>query len=189
MNCGAANRMRAGFPGQIAETISIRRPGADERTKREDITMRYFRLVVCAGILLILSGAAGAQQDYINIYAGGGPNNVTATTAPVYGATNVAVDGAGNVYYTSQGIATQHRVWKITKSTGILTIVAGTYGYGYSGDGGPAVNAQLYTPAGVAVDSVGNLFIGDFNNCLVREVNASTGIITSIAGITTPNLS
>jgi hypothetical protein len=167
----------------------IRRPGADERTKREDITMRYFRLVVCAGILLILSGAAGAQQDYINIYAGGGPNNVTATTAPVYGATNVAVDGAGNVYYTSQGIATQHRVWKITKSTGILTIVAGTYGYGYSGDGGPAVNAQLYTPAGVAVDSVGNVFIADFNNCLIREVNASTGIITSIAGITTPNLS
>jgi len=150
--------------------------------------MRYIRLIVCAGILLFLSGAASAQQGYINNFAGGGPNNVTATTAPVYAATNIAVDGAGNVYYTSSGIATQHRVWKITKSTGILTIVAGTYYYGYSGDGGLAVNAQLYTPAGVAVDSVGNLFIGDFNNCLVREVNASTGIITTIAGITTPNL-
>ncbi len=167
----------------------IRRPGADERTKREDITMRSIRLIVCAGILLFLSGAASAQQDYINNFAGGGPNNVVATTAPVYTATNVAVDGAGNVYYTSSGIVTQHRVWKITKSTGILSIVAGTYYYGYSGDGGLAVNAQLYSPAGVAVDSVGNLFIGDFNNCLIREVNASTGIITTIAGITTPNLS
>ncbi len=167
----------------------IRRPGADERKKREDITMRYFRLVVCAGILLLLSGAASAQQDYINVYAGGGPNDVLATTAPVYTPTNVAVDGAGNVYYSSQGSNYQHRVWKVTKSTGILTIVAGTYYYGYSGDGGLATNAQLYSPAGIAVDFSGNIFIADYNNCLIREVNAGNGIINTIAGITTPNLS
>jgi|HubBroStandDraft_6_1064221.scaffolds.fasta_scaffold03690_4 hypothetical protein len=180
--------MRAGFPGQIAETIFIRRPGADERTKREDITMRYFRLVICAGILLFLSGAASAQQDFINVYAGGGPNNVAATTAPVYTPTNITVDSSGNVYFSSEGSNYQHRVWKITKSTGILTIVAGTYYYGYSGDGGLATNAQLYSPKGIAVDHAGNVFIADYNNCLVREVNAGTGIITTIAGITTPNL-
>jgi sugar lactone lactonase YvrE len=167
----------------------IRRPGADERTKREDITMRHFRLVICAGILLILSGAASAQQDYINVYAGGGPNNVAATTAPVYTPTNVTVDSSGNVYFSSEGSNYQHRVWKITKSTGILTIVAGTYYYGYSGDGGQATNAQLYDPRGIAVDHSGNVFIADYNNCLIREVNAGTGIITTIAGITTPNLS
>lgn len=161
----------------------IRRPGADERTKREDITMRYFRLVICAAILLLLSGAASAQQDYINVYAGGGPNNVPATTAPVYTPTNVAVDSSGNVYFSSQGSNYQHRVWKVTKSTGILTIVAGTYYYGYSGDGGLATNAQLYSPAGIAVDHSGNVFIADYNNCLVREVNAGTGIITTVAGI------
>src|SRR5580700_9143331 len=111
--------------------------------------MRYFRLVVCAGILLLLSGAASAQQDYINIYAGGGPNNVPATTAPVYTPTNVAVDSAGNFYFSTQGSNYQHRVWKVTKSTGILSIVAGTYYYGYSGDGGPGVNAQLEYPLGV----------------------------------------
>ena len=93
--------MRSCTKGAAFEMNFIRRPGADERTKREDITMRYFRLVVCAGILLFLSGAASAQQDYINVYAGGGPNNVVATTAPVYTPTNVAVDGAGNVYYSS----------------------------------------------------------------------------------------
>src|ERR1700733_1960590 len=144
--------------------------------------MRYFRLVVCAGILLFLSGAASAQQDYINNFAGGGPNNVPATTAPVYSGTNVAVDKNGNVYFSSQGCNTQHRVWMINKSTGILTIIAGTYYYGYSGDGGLAVNAQLYYPYGIAVDSVGNIFIADEYNHIIREVNASTGIITTIAG-------
>jgi sugar lactone lactonase YvrE len=173
---------------KILEMNYIRRPGADERTKREDNTMRYFRLVICAVILLLLSGAASAQQDYINVYAGGGPNNVAATTAPAYTPTNVAVDAAGNVYYSSQGSNYQHRVWKITKSTGILTIVAGTYYYGYSGDGGQATNAQLYNPSGIALDHSGNIFIADFSNCLIREVNASTGIITTIAGIA-PSLS
>ena len=174
---------------KIVEMNHIRRPGADEQTKREDITMRYFRLVICAAILLLLSGAANAQQDYINVYAGGGPNNVPAATAPAYTPTNVAVDAAGNVYYSSQGSNYQHRVWKITKSTGILTIIAGTYYYGYSGDGGQATNAQLYDPSGIAVDHSGNVFIADYGNCLIREVNASTGIITTIAGITSPGLS
>jgi NHL repeat len=161
----------------------IRRPGADERTKREDITMRYFRLIVCAGILLVLAGAASAQEDYINIYAGGGPNNITATTAPVFTPTNVAFDSAGNVYYSSQGGSnTQMRIWKITKSTGILTIVAGTYSYGYSGDGALAVNAELYNPQGIALDHSGNIFIADQYNHIIREVNAGTGIITTIAG-------
>src|SRR5580704_2465359 len=126
--------------------------------------MRYFRLVVCAGILLFLSGAASAQQDYINNFAGGGPNNVPATTAPVYSGTNVAVDKNGNVYFSSQGGSTQHRVWMINKSSGLLTIVAGTYSDGYSGDGGPAVNAQLQDPYGIAVDFNGNVFIADEYN-------------------------
>jgi NHL repeat len=144
--------------------------------------MRYFRLVVCAGILLFLSGAASAQQGYINNFAGGGPNNVPATTAPVYSGTNVAVDKNGNVYFSSEGGSTQHRVWMINKSSGLLTIVAGTYSDGYSGDGGPAVNAQLQDPYGIAVDFNGNVFIADEYNHIIREVNASTGIITTIAG-------
>jgi sugar lactone lactonase YvrE len=145
--------------------------------------MRYFRLIVCAGILLVLAGAASAQEDYINIYAGGGPNNIPATTAPVFTPTNVAFDSAGNVYYSSQGGSnTQMRIWKITKSTGILTIVAGAYDYGYSGDGALAVNAELYNPQGIALDHSGNIFIADQYNHIIREVNAGTGIITTIAG-------
>jgi len=53
---------------------------------------------------------------------------------------------------------------------------------GYSGDGGPATAAQLYYPAGVAVDAVGNLFIGDYGNNRIREVIKATGAIVTVAG-------
>ncbi len=144
--------------------------------------MSYFKLFVCTGILLLLSGAASAQQDYINIFAGGGPNNLPATsTSLYYEPSGVTLDSAGNIYFTT-AVPQESRVWKVTKSTGILTIVAGTYYYGYSGDGGPAVDAQLDTPYAIAVDAAGNVFIADTYNEVVREVNASTGIINTIAG-------
>ncbi|MFZ0760225.1 MAG: choice-of-anchor D domain-containing protein [Candidatus Sulfotelmatobacter sp.] len=144
--------------------------------------MRYFKLIVCTGILLLLAGAANAQEDYINVFAGGGPNGVAATVAAVYQPTNIAVDSSGNIYFSSAYSSYQHRVWKITKSTGILTIVAGSYSDGYGGDGKLAVNALLNTPLGMAVDHAGNVFIADQHNCIVREVTASTGDITTVAG-------
>ncbi|MGA8501361.1 MAG: hypothetical protein WB683_07430 [Candidatus Sulfotelmatobacter sp.] len=143
--------------------------------------MRYIKLMVCTGILLLLAGAASAQEDYINIFAGGGPNDVTATLAPVYLPTNIALDKDGNVYF-STGYGNYYRIWEITKSTGKLTVVAGSYSYGYDGDGGLAVNALLDTPLGIAVDYNLNVFFADYYNCVVRKVTASTGIITTVAG-------
>jgi streptogramin lyase len=147
--------------------------------------MRYFKLVVCTGILLLLSAAASAQQDYINVFAGGGPNNVPATSAPLGYPASVALDSAGNVYFSTYNIfccISMNRVWKVTKSTGILTIVAGSYGLDYSGDGGPAVDAQLLAPQGIALDSAGNVFIADWGGNAIREVNVSTGNISAVAG-------
>ncbi|MGC2730864.1 MAG: choice-of-anchor D domain-containing protein [Candidatus Sulfotelmatobacter sp.] len=146
--------------------------------------MRYIKLMVCTGILLLLAGVASAQEDYINILAGGGPNDVTATLAPVYLPTNIALDKDGNVYF-STGYGNYYRIWEITKSTGKLTVVAGSYSYGYDGDGGLAVNALLDTPLGIAVDYNLNVFFADFYNCIVRKVTASTGIITTVAGTPT----
>jgi sugar lactone lactonase YvrE len=92
----------------------------------------------------------------------------------------VAVDSLGNVYVAASA---QHRVFKIS-TTGIVTVVAGTGTAGYSGDGGKALNAELYSPWGVAVDAgdPANVYIGDTYNCLVRKVSQSTGIITTVAG-------
>ena len=64
----------------------------------------------------------------------------------------------------------------------MITTVAGNGSGGYSGDGGPATAAELDDPAGVAVDSAGDLFIADTGNNAIREVNLSTGVITTVAG-------
>ena len=86
-------------------------------------------------------------------------------------------DSAGNVYFTS---TPQNMVFKLD-GTGLLTRVAGTGVPGFAGDGGPAVDAQLNQPIGLALDGSGNLYIADSSNNRVREVSAS-GNITTLAG-------
>ncbi|HEX8153805.1 MAG TPA: hypothetical protein VF698_11800 [Thermoanaerobaculia bacterium] len=91
----------------------------------------------------------------------------------------VAVDAAGNVYFAEPG---RHRIRKFD-TAGNLTTVAGTDSVaGFSGDKGPAVNARLNGPSGVAVDRAGNVYIADTANHRIRRVDAQTGIITTIAG-------
>jgi Abnormal spindle-like microcephaly-assoc'd, ASPM-SPD-2-Hydin/NHL repeat len=129
-----------------------------------------------------------AGDGLIGFSGDGGP----ATSAELFFPRDVAVDGSGNVFIMDAGNCT---VRKITASTGVISTVAGTppdsdgnFSCGFSGDGGPATSAQLFpidllTPAGgVAVDSSGNLFIADTGNGVIREVSASTGIITTVAG-------
>ena len=91
--------------------------------------------------------------------------------------TAVAVDRSGNIYIADWS---DHRIRRVDPS-GNITTVAGTGKSGYSGDRGPAVDAQLSFPNGVAVDSSGNLYVADAGNNRIRRVNAS-GIITTIAG-------
>jgi sugar lactone lactonase YvrE len=81
----------------------------------------------------------------------------------------VAVDPAGNIYLSD--FLTQ-RVRKVTN--GIITSIAGNVNedQGFSGDGGPALRAQLNSPSGVAADADGNVYIGDSGNIRVRRVGA-----------------
>lgn len=177
-----------------------------------------------AGVTSVVAG------DSQSGYSG---DNGPATSAMIESPTGVAVDAAGNVYFTDY---TNDKIRKVTISSGVITTIAGngSAAYsgdkgpalnagldpydiavdiqgniyvadrfnnrvrkigldgtistaagsgiaGYTGDGGPAVAAELALPSGVAVDSVGNLYIGDYGNSVVRRVTA-TGLITTIAG-------
>ncbi|NEE19980.1 hypothetical protein G3M58_77665, partial [Streptomyces sp. SID7499] len=100
-----------------------------------------------------ISTVAGAGAGY---RGDGGP----AVSALLNCPREVAVDAAGSVYVTD---AANHRVRVITPD-GKIDTVAGTGTAGFSGDGGPAVKAQLNYPLGVAVDSSGVLYISDHSN-------------------------
>jgi Carbohydrate binding domain/NHL repeat len=106
-------------------------------------------------------------------YSGdGGP----ATSASLAFPNNVAVDPAGNLYISDTD---NHRVRKVSPA-GVITTIAGNGISGSTGDGGPAVDAALQFPTGVAVDAVGNLYITDSGNHRVRKVTPA-GIISSFA--------
>ena len=69
----------------------------------------------------------------------------------------ILTPSTGNVYIADHN---NHRIRKVTVSTGIITTIAGSGGTGsYSGDNGPATAAALYNPMGVAVDASGNTLI------------------------------
>jgi uncharacterized protein (TIGR03437 family) len=98
-----------------------------------------------------------------------------ATSARLANPVGVAVDSAGNLYIAD---ADNNRIRKV--SNGVITTVAGNGLVGFSGDNGPAANAQLNNPFGVAVDSAGNLYITDTGNQRIRKV--SNGVIATVAG-------
>jgi hypothetical protein len=145
-------------------------------------------------------GAAVAfPPGIINTYAGGGlgctnesdnfeiGDGCTATSASFSGPTGLALDGAGNLY-----IADFYNdvVRKVDAKTNVITTVAGNqsgairdaYGDYFSGDGGPATSAELYTPQSVVVDGAGNLYIADSYDKRIRKVDAANGNISTVAG-------
>jgi sugar lactone lactonase YvrE len=104
-------------------------------------------------------------------------DNGPATSAQLNFPICIAINAAGNVlisdYYNN-------RLRMISKTTGVITTIAGTGVPGYSGDHGPATSAQLYGPAGIAIDTTGNILIAETYNNRVRMI--ANGIITTIAG-------
>lgn len=85
-------------------------------------------------------------------------------------------DAAGNLYISDNNTI------RIVNVAGIISTIAGTGQSGYSGDGGPAILAQLNEPYGVGVDKAGNIYVPDANNNVVRKIN-TLGVITTIAGM------
>jgi len=105
-------------------------------------------------------------------------DGTSATGAALEGVGGVTVDASGALYFSETSL---NRVRRVDPRTGALTTVAGAGIYGYSGDGGPAVAAQMAGPTALSVDGAGNLLIVDTGNDRIRRVS-TTGTITSVAG-------
>ena len=136
-----------------------------------DTNNNRIRMVTKTGMIITVAGNGTAGY--------GGDDGQATTSAALKRPGGVAVDASGNIYLTDSD---NHRVRMVTKSTGVITTVAGTGRVSYSGDTGKATSANLWGPSGIAVDASGNIYIGETYNHRVRMVTKSTGVITTVAG-------
>ncbi|MEI8279022.1 MAG: T9SS type A sorting domain-containing protein [Bacteroidota bacterium] len=137
---------------------------------------------LCTLILfVILAGIAKGQ--IITTIAGNGSQNYSgdsgfATLAGIGLPAKVVFDNNGNYYFP---IRLHNRIRKVS-TNGIITTIAGTGIAGYNGDNILANTAKINGPLGVEINSIGDIYIADYNNSRIRKVDHASGIITTIAG-------
>jgi sugar lactone lactonase YvrE len=158
---GAATEAHLFFPFAVALDGAGDLYIADQRNYRLRKVGPDGRITTVAGV-----GVQGSAGD-----------GSMAAGAQLHTPAGVAVDATGRVWIGDEGA---HRV-RLAVPGGVIETVAGTGVRGYSGDGGPASKAQLFAPAGVAVDGAGNAYIADAANHRVRRITP-TGIIQTYAG-------
>ncbi len=122
---------------------------------------------------------AGTAQPFVNVNmklgcSGDGGSCYFASLSGPFG---ITTDNSGNIYFTDAGCHTLH---KIDAATNMMSLIAGNGSQDYSGDGGPALSAGLFGPAGIAIDKNNNLFLVD--GYRIRKVVLATGVITTVAG-------
>lgn len=140
------------------------------------------------GDLLIASGAGNrirkiSVDGTISTIAGTGTagysgDGGSATAATLRYPTSIAIDTVGNIFI-SEGL--NYTIRKIDIATGTITTICGNGIRGYTGDGGPASSAQLYSAAYISFDKAGNLYIAESSINVIRRIDVS-GIINTIAG-------
>ena len=158
--------------GGLAATAGLHHPrglavDSNGNVYVSDVDNRRIRRVSSGGMISTVAGNGTTG------YSGDGGLAVNAALSEF---TSLALDPAGNLYIAD---ASNRRVRMVTPG-GIISTIAGTGIEGFSGDGGPAINAQLGQPTSVLF-SAGNLYITDSSKQRIRKVS-SDGTITTIAG-------
>ena len=133
-------------------------------------------------ILFLVSATIISHAQTITTFAGNGNRGYSgdggkAINASFNNPAGVVFDRKGNLLIPDAG----NFVIRKIDTAGVVSTLAGNGSIGYSGDGGPAILAQFASPAGIATDAAGNIYICDWNNNAVRKID-SLGIIRTIAG-------
>ncbi len=121
----------------------------------------------------VITTAAGTGE------AGYSGNDGPATKAKLNEPYEVRFDNDGNMFFVEM---INNIVRRVDAKTGVISLVAGTGEKGFSGDGGPATQAQFNRPHSIALDNDGNLYICDIGNHRVRKVDLESGIVTTFGG-------
>jgi streptogramin lyase len=137
-----------------------------------DANNNVIRKINTAGIITTVAGNYTAGAGYSG-------NNYLAVNAQLDSPYAVAVDNRHNLYINDYKNNTIRRVDTVGVITGYVDSATTT---GYAGDNGYGGDALIHRPAGIAVDTAGNLFIADATNNVIRKVTAATGKITTVAG-------
>jgi trimeric autotransporter adhesin len=134
-----------------------------------------------------------ASDGKISTFAGSGVAGYSgdtkdATSAQLNNPQGLVLDSSGNLYIAD---SLNNVIRMVTVNAGVATITtyAGSGTAGYSGDGGPATAAELMSPQGLTLDTVGNLYVADGANHVIRMVTAGSGAISTVAGTGTAGYS
>lgn len=143
-------------------------------------------VVACVGSLVGCGSSGVANYGTISTVAGNNKagyagDGGAATSAQLNQPSCVVVDAAGNLYI---GDLKTPAVRKVT-AAGTISTYAGTGTAGYGGDGGLATAATISWVGGCSLDAAGNLYIADSGNNVIRKITASSGVITTVAGVGT----
>jgi sugar lactone lactonase YvrE len=169
--------------GGLAMNVSLADPSgvaldaANNLFIADYFSSRIRRVDAATGIITTVAG---------NGIAGFGGDGGAATSARLWNPNGVALDASGNLFIVD---SSNNRIRRVDAASGIITTVAGTGARGFGGDGGPATNARLNGPLGIAVDAAGSSLIADYLNNRIRRVDAATGLITSVVGNGFPGFS
>ena len=159
-----------GKPGRLNEPYAVLADAGGNLFIVDRLNAAIRRLDAASGELSTYAGTGKKR------YGGdGGPRQQASFVEP----NAIELDRDGNLYVAD---VSDCRVRRIDAETGRVSTVAGTGRRAHTGDGGPAAQASLSGPRGVAMDRVGNLYICEREGNSIRRVDARTGVITTIAG-------
>uniref|UniRef100_Q021V3 Ig domain protein, group 1 domain protein n=1 Tax=Solibacter usitatus (strain Ellin6076) TaxID=234267 RepID=Q021V3_SOLUE len=135
----------------------------------DDGNHRVRRVDGNSGVITTVAGTGNAGYN---------GDDQQATHADLQNPRGVLIDASGNLYIADYG---NHRV-RVVDATGVIHTFAGTGVYGFSGDGGAAMAANLKGPIGLGTDAAGNIYVADGQDQRVRQVNIQTRVISTVVG-------